>query len=125
MTQPQQKKIVVIEDDKSIALYLTTVLTHLNYQVVAFEDGKEALEKIEVVLPDLILSDVLLPGLDGLSIAKHVASNPKTRHIPIILVTCLTDSAAIRDSKLSGVADIIAKPFDRETLKASIEKALR
>lgn len=119
-----KKRIFVVEDDQTIRDYIVMVLKKFKYHVSSSENGAKAVEKIAQENPDLVLLDVMLPDMDGISVCKNLRANPKTDHIPVIMLTCLTDSATIRDAHLYGAVDFIAKPFDQKTLKARIDKAL-
>lgn len=118
------KKIFIVDDEPTIVEYVTVILEKASYQVSSCENGTDAIEKIRAEKPDLILLDVMLPDVDGITICRQIKSNPKTNAIPVILLTSLTDATTIRDAQLFGVSDYISKPFDAKVLKAKIEKAL-
>ena len=116
--------IFVVEDDSVILEYLKTVLTDLNYNVASSSNGCEALEKIVQDSPSLVCLDVLLPDMDGLTLCQKLKANPKTSKIPVIMLSCLSDSATLRNAYSHGAIDFIAKPFKQAILRDKIEKAL-
>ena len=123
-TKPPAKKIFVVEDDQVISEYLESTLEDFGYQVGSCSLGAQAWAKISMQNPDLILMDVMLPDMDGITLCKQLHSDSQTGKIPIIMLTCLTDSSTIRQAYSYGAVDFIGKPFDRATLKSRVQKAL-
>ncbi len=118
------KEILIVEDDEVIQGYLKSLLEDLGYVGITCVDGSQAQNKISDSAPILILMDILLPDMDGLSLCRKIKSDPKTRQIPVIMLSCLSDSDAIRRADSYGACDFIAKPFTRAELKSKIERAL-
>lgn len=118
------KKIFVVDDEPAILEYMKTFLGKLGYQFAFCENGADALGKISQENPDLVLLDVMLPDIDGITLCRRLRANAQTSHIPVIMVTSLTDATTIHDAHLFGALDYIPKPFDPEFLKTKIEKAL-
>ncbi len=117
-------KIFVIEDDPIILEYLENTLEDFGYKVASCSKGSEVQAKMDGEKIDLILMDVMLPDTDGITLCRQLHSNDKTSGIPIIMLTCLSDSNTIRDAFAFGAVDFIAKPFTRANLKSRIQKAL-
>jgi len=105
------KKILIIEDDNLIIKILDFILKKEGYEIYIAKDGNEGIEKIAIVEPDLIITDIMMPYKSGLEITAYVKKNhPK---IPVIIVSALgkEDQTVIEGFKL-GVDDFIAKPFN-------------
>ena len=82
-------KILIVDDVVSNVLLLKVLLKNLNYQIATANDGLQALSAVETEKPDLILLDVMMPGLNGFEVAEKLKENPETRDIPIIFLTAL------------------------------------
>ena len=110
----QKIKIVAIDDDEAILDVYETGLSAKGYEIKTFLDprkGKEYLLSEDTDLPDVILMDIMMPGIDGISLMKDVHSNLRTTHIPIIAVSGLNDAATLNDALLFGAMDYLVKPF--------------
>lgn len=111
--------VVVVDDDADICSFLQTELGNI-YHVRTYPDGLKALEGITENLPDIIVSDVMMPNMDGMELLKRIKTNTNMCHVPVILLTTKTD----RHSRISGIekgADAyIDKPFNMEELEAVV-----
>lgn len=115
-------KILIIEDEKQIARFIELELKHEGYDVYVSFDGREGLKKVEEIHPDLILLDIMLPGINGMEVCRRVR---QFSNIPIIMVTAkdeITDKVMGLDI---GADDYITKPFAIEELLARIRATLR
>jgi len=117
-----EKKVILIADDEPIGRQLLeAILISENFELHFAKDGKEAIEKVENLIPDLILLDVMMPFIDGFEVCKYIKGNNKLKNIPVFLITALDD----RDSKLKGLElganDYISKPFDKNEILAKIK----
>jgi CheY-like chemotaxis protein len=123
-TANRETRIVLADDSRASRKILSFVLERKGYQVILAVDGEEALERIRSERPDLIILDVAMPKRDGFSVCQELRSDPETRSIPVIMLTCL---GSLED-KLKGISlganDYITKPFSLEELLARIEFAL-
>ena len=119
------KKILIIEDDKNLSQVLQIFLRLKGYIVDTAFDGVEALNKIEKFLPDLILLDINLPKFSGFEVIKKIKKNEKLKHIPIIMITALTQDENIKKGYELGCEDYITKPFNIEHLCLKIAKYLK
>ena len=90
------------------------------YHVKTFNNAVEALDGIDAFSPQLIISDVLMPGMTGFEFCQKVKGNIKTSHIPFLLLTGVTDKKSILEGMRLGAIDYIAKPFDKEVLRSKI-----
>src|SRR3954468_7965747 len=106
-------KVLVVEDDRSIQMVLELVLTRTaKCEVVLASEGNDGLAKIKQHKPDVILLDLMLPGIDGFEICKRAKEDPSTRAIPIIFLTAQPQPAAIAKAMSLGAAAYLIKPFD-------------
>jgi len=97
-------------------LLLKVLLKNLNYQIATANDGLQALSAVETEKPDLILLDVMMPGLNGFEVAEKLKENPETRDIPIIFLTALNATSDVVRGFKAGANDFISKPFHKEEL---------
>jgi two-component system, OmpR family, alkaline phosphatase synthesis response regulator PhoP len=117
--------ILVVEDDEDILELIRYNLTKEGYQVRTVTSGEEALKEASSRLPDLVLLDLMLPGLDGLEVCKKIKADPKTAHIQIIMVTAKGEDADIVSGLELGADDYVTKPFSPRVLVARVKTVLR
>ena len=117
--------IYIVEDDASIREIETIALKSINYIVQAFERASVFYEKMEELLPDLILLDIMLPDEDGYRIVRRLRSNPKTRHIPVMMITAKTTEMDMVKGLDDGADDYIRKPFSVMELLSRVRALLR
>lgn len=103
--------IYIVEDDTSIQEIETIALKNSNYVVQAFDRAATFYKKLEEVIPDLVLLDIMLPDEDGYKIVRKIRSNPKTRKIPVIMITAKTSEMDMVKGLDDGADDYIKKPF--------------
>ncbi len=119
------KARVLIVDDEAISRAVSRELLEMaGYEVVEARDGREGLTKAETLHPDVILLDVLMPGLDGYEVCQTLKLNPATTLIPVIFVTMVEDHALNRLAYDAGGAACIPKPIRREALLSLIAAVL-
>jgi len=120
-----QKTILIVDDEEDILELVGYNLTRANFQVRYAASGKEALAAARELLPDLIILDLMLPGLDGLAVCKQLKREPKTAHIPIVMLTARgEESDVVRGFEL-GADDYVTKPFSPRVLLARVQAVLR
>ncbi len=117
--------IYIVEDDESIREIEEIAFKNSNYAVCAFAKATELYKKLEEILPDLILLDIMLPGESGYDIVKKIRANPTTRPIPIIMVTAKTAEMDLVRGLDLGADDYIRKPFSVMELIARVRALLR
>jgi two-component system, OmpR family, phosphate regulon response regulator PhoB len=117
-----KRKILVIEDDKDIAEVLETVLAFNSFDVVGMERTDDIIEAVSTHKPDLVLTDYLLYGMNGGKICKAIKSNPKTCHIPVVLISAYHELAIAMGS--FGFDAFIPKPFQIGKLVNTINNLL-
>lgn len=119
------KRIVAIEDDLAIQRVLSLALRMAGYEVKSASSGDKGLDLVLRTKPDLVLLDLMLPGLDGLAVCRRLRSEEETRSIPIIMLTAKGESEDIVRGLDAGANDYVTKPFEKEVLLARIRAALR
>jgi len=119
-----QIRVLAVDDDPFIRKMLEKVLTEARYDVVLATDGEEALEKIYRERPDLIISDVVMPKLDGLSLVKKLKGKLQTSIIPVILLTSRDEVENEVEGLEAGADDYIPKPIVADLLLARINRVL-
>jgi DNA-binding response OmpR family regulator len=117
-------KILAVEDDIHIAKLLRMELTHEGYEIEVLSNGNDALKYLEKELPDLLILDVMLPGIDGFSVLEEIRENIST-DLPVIMLTAKGEVKDRIRGLRSGADDYLPKPFVIEELLARIEAVLR
>lgn len=123
MTEPAH--ILIVDDDASIRRMLELLLTDAGYRVSTASSGEEALAYVDLVTPDLILLDLMLPGINGHAVAERIKSNRQRPFIPIILVTARSDSKTRVTGLDAGADDFLSKPLEFAELLARVRSLLR
>lgn len=118
-------KILVVDDRPDNVYFLQSRLQAENFLVITAFSGPEGIEKAKTSKPDLILLDIMMPGMDGYEVCKILTNDEETKDIPIILVTAKVDSNDVAEGLKVGAFDYIKKPFDKIELIARINSALR
>ncbi len=122
-TPKSNYQLMVIDDEDEIRNYLIQELNSV-YNVVACINGKEALEKVHIVKPDLIISDIMMPEMDGITLCKKIKGNTSTSHIPVILLTALSKDEDKAEGIETGADMYLVKPFNSSFLKKTIANLL-
>ncbi len=120
------KSTILIVDDEIVSRYtVEALLSSEGYELVFAESGEEALEKAVELVPDLMLLDVMMPGMNGFEVCQLLRANPRLAELPVVMVTALDD----RESRIKGIEagadDFMSKPFDRAELRARIRTITR
>lgn len=119
------KKIVIVEDEADILEILTYNLKREGFDVISTDNGEQGLALIKQHLPDIALLDLMLPGIDGLEVCKHVRAYPACANIPVMMVTAKSEESDIVLGLGLGADDYISKPFSPKELIARIKALLR
>ena len=119
------KKILTIDDNPDNLFLLQDRLEREGFEVIKAYSGEMGIQKALEDKPDLILLDVMMPGISGYEVCKTISSKEQTKMIPLILLTALTDADNIKEGLQSGAFDYIKKPFNKIELFARIQSALR
>ncbi len=120
-----RQKILIVDDEMRSLLPLKRSLEAENYIVIEAYDGFEAVEKSKKELPELIILDIMLPGMDGMEVCSRLKKDPLTEKIPIIMLTAKDDVRDKVESFEIGADDYVTKPFHLSELKGRIKSVLR
>jgi len=118
------KKILVVDDEASVREVLSRLLKAANFDVVLAEDGLDGLEKAGVHRPDLVISDVIMPRMNGLALCAALKSNPATSASRFLFVTTQTRLAEVEEAMKHAPDGYITKPFDLGRVLQKIESIL-
>lgn len=114
------KKILIVDDSPTERHVLNDLLTKAGFEVVASDSGEDAIHKSKQAKPDLILMDVVMPGLNGFQATRAISRDPETKSIPIIICTSKSQETDKIWGLRQGARDYIVKPVNREELLAKI-----
>ena len=117
-------KILIAEDERDIRDLITFTLRFAGYEVTATTDGEEAYETAQRILPDLILLDVRMPGMNGYDACKKIKANDKTQHIPVVFLSAKGQEAEVQTGIDAGAAEYIVKPFSPDQLTERVQAIL-
>jgi two-component system alkaline phosphatase synthesis response regulator PhoP len=120
-----RKHILVIDDEEDVLELLRCNLTSEGFSVATAADGEDGLKAVAQKMPDLILLDLMLPGMSGLDICRHLKKDPGTAGIPIIMVTARSEETDIVVGLELGASDYVTKPFSIKVLIARVHANLR
>jgi putative two-component system response regulator len=112
--------VLIVDDEESGRQTLESILESEGYHIEMAENGMQALEKAKILLPDVILLDVMMPGMTGFEVCERVRNDPLLAEIPIIVLTALDDRESLLTALKAGADDFISKPFDRFELRARL-----
>ena len=118
-------KILIIEDDELIRENLIELFTNEGYSVFASENGKRGLEKALEIVPDIIVSDIMMPEMDGFQVYKSIRSEPLLSVIPFIFLSALSERLHIRSGMVLGADDYITKPFINTELLEAVKNRIQ
>ena len=120
-----KEKILVVDDEEDILELLTFNLSREGYLVSCAASAEEALTRVRSEAPDLIVLDLMLPGMDGLEVARQLKGDAKTKNVPIVMLTAKGEEADIVTGLELGADDYITKPFSPRILVARVRAVLR
>ena len=118
-------KIIIVEDESDILDVIEYNLSREGYRVKGYRDGEQGLEAIRTEDPELVLLDLMLPGIDGIEICKKVKEDPVTRDIPVIMITAKAEESDVVLGLGVGADDYVSKPFSPKELVARVKAVLR
>lgn len=124
LTARKLNNILIVDDTPQNLHLLVDILSEYNYKVRPVPNGKLALSAIEISPPDLILLDIMMPGLDGYQVCKQLKSNPKTKDIPVIFISAMSEPIDKVKAFSIGGADYITKPFQMHEVLVRIQNQL-
>jgi CheY-like chemotaxis protein len=117
--------ILVVDDDEIERRLIGAILKDEHYRLIYVASALEALIVLRTVRPDLILMDVLMPDMDGMTATRQIKAVPQFAGVPVIMITGNSETSVVMDSYNSGATDFVVKPFDREKLIARVASGLR
>jgi two-component system phosphate regulon response regulator PhoB len=120
-----KENILIVDDEEDVLELLRFNLEKNGYKIDAAISGEEALTKARAKLPDLIILDLMLPGIDGLEVCKRLKGDSKTANIPVIMLTAKSEEADIVTGLELGAQDYITKPFSPKVLVARVRRILQ
>jgi len=118
------KRVLTVDDSASIRQMVSFTLKNAGYEVVEAVDGKDALSKLNGDPIHMVITDLNMPNLDGISLVKNIRSNPACKFIPIVLLTTESQESKKIEGKQAGATGWIVKPFKPEQLVAVMKKVL-
>jgi YesN/AraC family two-component response regulator len=120
----EQRKLLIVEDNRDVRAYVKSIFRN-NYVVLEAEDGKEGIQIAFEEIPDLIISDVMMPVMDGIAMTRRLKSNLRTSHIPVILLTARTSLIFKVEGLETGADDYVNKPFNPKVLQLKVRNLIR
>lgn len=124
VTEGSTMRLLIIDDNKDILSYLKILFQEDGYNIETASNGIEGKKIAEEIIPDLIVSDVMMPEMDGIELCKHLKNNIETSHIPIILLTARTSTVYEVDGLDTGADDYVHKPFDAKVIRSRVASQL-
>ncbi len=115
-------KILIIEDDSSAARLIGYAFEHEGHEVLSASNGLQGMVMVREKRPDVIILDVMLPGLDGFEVCNRLKSDERTAHIPIVMLSAKGQDVDVETGKKVGADEYIVKPIDPDELLSRIEK---
>ena len=124
-SSPSRKKVLIVDDEKDIVDLVAYNLGRNGYETITAGDGNDALENAAKNAPDLIILDLMLPGIDGTEVARRLKSDSRTTNIPIIMLTAKGEETDVVVGLTLGADDYVTKPFSMKVLLARVGSVLR
>lgn len=118
------KRLLVVDDEPNLLVAVAACLRGEGYEVTTARSGREALVRLAGTMPDLIVSDIRMPGMDGYTLARHVRSSARTALVPIVFLTAKDETADRIEGFRNGVDSYLTKPFEPDELIAVIKNIL-
>ncbi len=122
MSQP---RILIVEDERGLTQTLSWYFNREGFEAIVAHDGNEGLRKAQTILPDIILLDVMLPGLDGLKVCQQIRAGERTKSIPIMMITAKSEENDQVVGYAMGADDYVTKPFSNKILLQKVKVLLR
>jgi len=119
-----RKKILIVDDEESLLKLASLLLASRGYKVEGVLDGKTALDSMAIDKPDLVLLDIMMPGMNGFEVCELIKNDEATQHIPVIMLTAKKSSEDMSRAEQLGADQYITKPFRSAYLLDTIQKAL-
>jgi CheY-like chemotaxis protein len=117
-------RILLVEDEPDTRHLTRLMLERMGYEVMEAEDGEEALEILDRDRPDLVLLDIMLPGIDGWEVCRKIKTRDALREIPVVVFTVRASLDSVNRSRECGAEAHVNKPFERDELLGTLERVL-
>ncbi len=117
-------KVLLVDDTRTLLSLLQVYLLGLPMEFLVAEDGVQGLAKAKEHRPDLVVTDVRMPGMDGFELTAAIRADPELHDTPVVLLTCLTDEASRRKGRLVGASAFLTKPVSVEQFRATVSSVL-
>ena len=124
MAIEQRKKILIVDDERLMRAVLQHNVILAGYDVIVASNGREAMQKIQEVTPDLIVVDLVMPDMNGFEMLRRIRSNKETMQTPVIVVSALQSQTDIEEAKASGADIYLTKPIKPEEFIKHVKKYL-
>lgn len=124
MVTERRKKVLIVDDESIMVSVLQRHVSNAGYESISASNGQEALEKIEKEEPDLVLLDLVMPGMNGFETCRRIRENEKTKKLPVLIITALRGQADSTAAAASGANDFIVKPIDGTDLAKRLRARL-
>jgi DNA-binding response OmpR family regulator len=120
-----QPRVLIVDDERKNRDLLEVLLSQQGYEIATANNGEDALALVGESLPDIILLDVMMPGMDGYQVAAKLKADPRTMHIPVVMLSALTDRNSMMHGLTAGAAAYLGKPVDAAELRLQVRNLLR
>jgi DNA-binding response OmpR family regulator len=124
MVTEQRKKVLIVDDESSMVSVLQRHVTNAGYAFETATNGQDALDKITKEMPDLVLLDLVMPGINGFETCRRIRSDEKTKKLPVLIITALRSEADSAAAAACGANEMIVKPIDGENLAKRLRNHL-
>lgn len=111
-----RKKVLIVDDEMNVCEFISEALSGAGFITLIADSGYEALEKAQTAQPDLVILDVMMPGIDGWQVLERLRRNPKTKDIPVVMLTAKSGTESLFKSNELNVLDYFIKPIDAKEL---------
>jgi CheY-like chemotaxis protein len=118
-------RVLVVDDDPQVLKLLRVNFELDGYDVVDASSGEEALKSVKRDHPDVVVCDVMMPGMDGIEVVRRLRADPKTAKLPVIVVSAKAQRIDLQAGQLAGADDYVTKPFDPQDLLDAVARLLK
>ncbi len=118
------RQILLVDDDRAMLTLMGIAMKRNGYKVFEAESASKALHLLDTLLPDLIILDVMMPGMGGIELCQHIRARPETKHTPVIMLSALTDRSSIKRALEAGANDYLPKLIPHQELMSRLKNIL-